>query len=94
MNTRLQVEHPVTELVTGIDLVRTQIEIALGRVLPWAQDQIVFRGAAIECRINAEDASRGFLPRPGTVGAYREPAAQACELTAASRPEAPLSPLL
>jgi acetyl-CoA/propionyl-CoA carboxylase biotin carboxyl carrier protein len=73
MNTRLQVEHPVTELVTGIDLVRAQIEIALGHVLPWAQDQIVFRGAAIECRINAEDASRGFLPQPGTVGDYREP---------------------
>jgi acetyl-CoA carboxylase biotin carboxylase subunit len=74
MNTRLQVEHPVTELVTGIDLVRTQIEIALGNSLPWKQDEIGFRGAAIECRINAEDAIKGFLPRPGTVASYREPA--------------------
>jgi acetyl-CoA/propionyl-CoA carboxylase, biotin carboxylase, biotin carboxyl carrier protein len=73
MNTRLQVEHPVTELVTGIDLVRTQIEIAQGNRLPWTQDQIGFRGTAIECRINAEDAAKGFLPRPGTVTAYQEP---------------------
>ena len=73
MNTRLQVEHPVTELVTGIDLVRAQIEIAQGNPLPWAQDEIAFRGHAIECRINAEDAAKGFLPRPGTVSAYREP---------------------
>jgi acetyl-CoA/propionyl-CoA carboxylase biotin carboxyl carrier protein len=73
MNTRLQVEHPVTELVTGIDLVRTQIEIAQGNPLPFKQADITFRGHAIECRINAEDAARGFLPRPGTVSAYREP---------------------
>jgi len=73
MNTRLQVEHPVTELVTGIDLVRTQIEIAQGLPLPWEQHEITFTGAAIECRINAEDASKGFLPRPGTISAYSEP---------------------
>ena len=73
MNTRLQVEHPVTELITGIDLVRTQIEIALGRPLPFKQADVRFRGAAIECRINAEDAAKGFLPRPGTIAAYREP---------------------
>lgn len=73
MNTRLQVEHPVTELVTGIDLVRAQIEIAQGLPLPWMQQDIAFRGVALECRINAEDASKGFLPRPGTVTAYREP---------------------
>ena len=73
MNTRLQVEHPVTELITGIDLVRTQIEIALGRPLPFKQADVRFRGAAIECRINAEDAAKGFLPRPGIIAAYREP---------------------
>lgn len=73
MNTRLQVEHPVTELVTGIDLVRTQIEIAQGRAMTWSQQDIDFRGCAIECRINAEDAAKGFLPRPGTISAYREP---------------------
>jgi len=74
MNTRLQVEHPVTELVTGIDLVRTQIEIAQGAPLPWKQDEIAFSGCAIECRINAEDAAKGFMPRPGTIATYREPA--------------------
>jgi acetyl-CoA carboxylase biotin carboxylase subunit len=73
MNTRLQVEHPVTELVTGIDLVRTQIEIAQGLPLPFRQADVSFRGHAIECRINAEDASRNFLPRPGTITDYREP---------------------
>lgn len=73
MNTRLQVEHPVTELVTGIDLVRTQIEIAQGLPLPFAQADVTFRGHAIECRINAEDAAKGFLPRPGTIAAYSEP---------------------
>ncbi|MFI0843780.1 acetyl/propionyl/methylcrotonyl-CoA carboxylase subunit alpha [Mesorhizobium sp. IMUNJ 23232] len=73
MNTRLQVEHPATELVTGIDVVRTQIAIAQGNPLPFTQADVTFRGHAIECRINAEDAAKGFLPRPGTVSAYREP---------------------
>jgi len=73
MNTRLQVEHPVTELVTGIDLVRTQIDVAAGGVLPWTQDQIVSRGHALECRIYAEDPSRGFMPSTGRLLLYREP---------------------
>jgi acetyl-CoA carboxylase biotin carboxylase subunit len=73
MNTRLQVEHPVTELVTGIDLVQTQIQIAQGLPLAFDQSDVTFRGHAIECRINAEDASKGFLPRPGSISAYREP---------------------
>ena len=74
MNTRLQVEHPVTELVTGIDLVRAQIEIAQGMPLRWRQQDIRTSGWAIECRINAEDAAKGFLPRPGTIDEYVEPA--------------------
>jgi acetyl-CoA/propionyl-CoA carboxylase biotin carboxyl carrier protein len=73
MNTRIQVEHTVTELVTGIDLVREQVLIALGERLPFTQEDVELRGHAIECRINAEDASRGFLPTPGLVTAYREP---------------------
>jgi len=74
MNTRIQVEHTVTEMVTGIDLVREQLRIALGEPISVAQDEIELRGHAIECRINAEDASNGFLPAPGLVTAYREPA--------------------
>jgi len=73
MNTRIQVEHTVTEMVTGIDLVREQVRIALGEPLSVTQEEVALRGHAIECRINAEDASRGFLPAPGLVTAYREP---------------------
>jgi len=73
MNTRIQVEHTVTELVTGLDLVREQILIALGEPLSLTQEQVQLRGHAIECRINAEDVARGFLPTPGLVTAYREP---------------------
>ena len=69
MNTRLQVEHPVTEAITGIDLVREQIRIADGRPLSVTQDEIVFSGHAIECRINAEDPFT-FAPSPGLVTAY------------------------
>jgi len=74
MNTRIQVEHTVTEMVTGLDLVREQVRIALGEPLSVTQEQVELRGHAIECRINAEDASRGFLPAPGLVTVYREPA--------------------
>jgi acetyl-CoA/propionyl-CoA carboxylase biotin carboxyl carrier protein len=73
MNTRVQVEHCVTEEVTGIDIVREQIRIAAGEPLSIAQQDVVLRGHAIECRINAEDASKNFAPAPGTVTAYREP---------------------
>src|SRR5688572_3758003 len=74
MNTRVQVEHCVTEMVTGIDIVREQIKIAAGEPLAYSQNDVVVRGHAIECRINAEDASKNFAPAPGRVGSYREPA--------------------
>ncbi|MGE5747659.1 MAG: acetyl/propionyl/methylcrotonyl-CoA carboxylase subunit alpha, partial [Solirubrobacterales bacterium] len=74
MNTRVQVEHCVTEMVTGIDIVKEQIRIAAGEELSIEQDDVRFYGHAIECRINAEDASKNFAPAPGTVTSYREPA--------------------
>ena len=74
MNTRLQVEHPVTELVCGVDLVRAQILTAAGEPLEFTQDDLGLKGAAIECRINAENPAKSFMPVPGHIGAYREPA--------------------
>ena len=73
MNTRIQVEHTVTELATGLDLVREQVRIAAGEPLSVTQQDVVLRGHVIECRINAEDVSNGFLPAPGRITAYREP---------------------
>jgi acetyl-CoA carboxylase biotin carboxylase subunit len=73
VNARIQVEHPVTELVTGIDLVKQQIRIAAGEPLPFTQKQILHRGVAIECRINAEDPARDFAPFPGKVTRWQAP---------------------
>ena len=74
MNTRLQVEHPVTELITGLDLVHLQIAIAAGEELPFAQEDVVLRGHAMECRIYAEDADDHFFPSPGKIEALQTPA--------------------
>jgi len=73
MNTRVQVEHPITEEVTGVDIVQTGIRIAAGEKLPLSQEEVSWRGHAIEARINAEDAANDFVPSPGAVTAYEEP---------------------
>ncbi|PSN19244.1 acetyl-CoA carboxylase biotin carboxylase subunit, partial [filamentous cyanobacterium CCP5] len=73
MNTRIQVEHPVTEMITGIDLIAEQIRIAQGQPLSIRQDQVKLRGHAIECRINAEDPDHNFRPNPGRISGYLAP---------------------
>ena len=72
MNTRVQVEHPVSEMITGVDIVKEQLLIASGRELSFTQEQIIFRGHSFECRINAEDPVT-FMPQPGTINAYHAP---------------------
>ncbi|HEY8314529.1 MAG TPA: acetyl-CoA carboxylase biotin carboxylase subunit [Candidatus Baltobacteraceae bacterium] len=92
MNTRIQVEHTVTEMIAGIDLVREQIRVAAGEPLGYDQDSIVFRGHAIEGRINAEDPAQNFRPAPGTIGAYREPAGPGVRIDSAAYGGITISP--
>lgn len=73
MNTRIQVEHPITEFVTGVDLVKAQLKIAAGKELPYSQEDIRVKGHSIECRINAENPDKGFRPCPGTINALHIP---------------------
>jgi acetyl-CoA/propionyl-CoA carboxylase biotin carboxyl carrier protein len=93
MNTRIQVEHTITEVVAGVDIVRAQIQIALGERLEFTQDQIHLQGHAIECRINAEDPSSGFLPSPGTITYYREPSGPGVRVDSGVAAGSVISPL-
>ena len=85
MNTRVQVEHCVTEMTTGIDIVKEGIRAAAGEPLSYTQDDVVLRGHSIECRINAEDASKNFAPAPGKIGRYREPKGPGVRVDSGSR---------
>jgi acetyl-CoA/propionyl-CoA carboxylase biotin carboxyl carrier protein len=93
MNTRIQVEHTVTEVVYGVDLIRAQVQIAAGERLEFTQDQIHQQGHAIECRINAEDASNGFLPSPGRITRYHEPSGPGVRVDSAVAEGSEISPL-
>ena len=90
MNTRVQVEHPVTEEVTGIDIVQTGIRIAAGEELPFSQEDVRWRGHAIEVRVNAEDAANDFAPTPGTVTLYEEPGGPGIRVDSALRGPGPV----
>ncbi len=93
MNTRVQVEHCVTEMVTGIDIVKEGIRVAAGAPLSISQDDVQLRGHAIECRINAEDASRNFAPAPGAIGTYREPTGPGVRVDSGVGPGSEISPM-
>jgi acetyl-CoA/propionyl-CoA carboxylase biotin carboxyl carrier protein len=93
MNTRVQVEHCVTEMVTGIDIVKEGIRVAAGEPLSISQDGVQLRGHAIECRINAEDAAKNFAPAPGAIGAYREPTGPGVRVDSGVGPGSEISPM-
>ncbi|KXG43288.1 acetyl-CoA carboxylase biotin carboxylase subunit [Tepidibacillus infernus] len=92
MNTRIQVEHPVTELVTGVDLIKEQIRVAAGEPLSFNQEDIQFNGWAIECRINAEDPFKNFMPSPGKIDFYLPPGGLGVRLDSAAYPGYTISP--
>jgi acetyl-CoA/propionyl-CoA carboxylase biotin carboxyl carrier protein len=93
MNTRVQVEHCVTEMTTGVDIVKEGIRAAAGEPLSVGQDDVVLRGHAIECRINAEDASKNFAPAPGRIGDYREPAGPGVRVDSGVGPGSEITPM-
>jgi acetyl-CoA/propionyl-CoA carboxylase biotin carboxyl carrier protein len=93
MNTRVQVEHCVTEMVSGIDIVREQIRIAAGEELSVSQDDLRLFGHAIECRVNAEDAAKNFAPAPGTITAYFEPSGPGVRVDSGVKAGSEISPL-
>jgi acetyl-CoA/propionyl-CoA carboxylase biotin carboxyl carrier protein len=93
MNTRIQVEHTVTELVTGLDLVREQVLIAAGEPVSVRQEDVRLQGHALECRINAEDVTNGFLPAPGTISRYREPTGPGVRVDSGVSAGSEISPL-
>src|SRR3954454_14333232 len=93
MNTRVQVEHCVTEMVTGIDIVKEGIRAAAGEELSITQDDVQLRGHAIECRINAEDASKNFAPAPGKIGDYKEPAGPGVRVDSGVGPGGEVTPM-
>jgi acetyl-CoA/propionyl-CoA carboxylase, biotin carboxylase, biotin carboxyl carrier protein len=93
MNTRVQVEHCVTEMVTGIDIVKEGIRVAAGEPLSIRQEDVELRGHAIECRINAEDASKNFAPAPGSIGSYREPAGPGVRVDSGVEAGSEISPM-
>jgi len=86
MNTRIQVEHPVTEMVTGVDLIKEQIKVANGETLPFTQEEVTFNGWAIECRINAENPEKNFMPSPGTIQMYLPPGGYGVRVDSAAYP--------
>jgi acetyl-CoA/propionyl-CoA carboxylase, biotin carboxylase, biotin carboxyl carrier protein len=93
MNTRVQVEHCVTEMTTGVDIVKEGIRAAAGETLSVAQEDVVLRGHAIECRINAEDASKNFAPAPGSIAAYSEPTGPGVRVDSGVRAGSEVSPM-
>jgi acetyl-CoA carboxylase, biotin carboxylase subunit len=92
MNTRIQVEHPVTEMITGIDLIKEMISVAEGEPLSFSQEDVRIDGWAIECRINAEDPDRNFMPSPGRIGFYLPPGGPGVRIDSAAYPQYMISP--